>query len=411
MKRQIIFSVSVFSILTLVTILVILYGKGYRFGTIQNGKPTLSKTGLLVATSKPNGAQVFINGNLTSATDDTIDLIPGEYTVKIQKEGYFPWEKKVSIRKEVVTKAEALLFPSAPKLENITSIGVQQPVLDPSGRRIAFRVASQSAKKNGLYVLDMTTTPILTLGTSAKQLTDDVTALFSTANYIWSPNGEEIMASISGQPNFPNYYLLNSASYNETPRNITAILSTVEEQWQSQKLEREQARLNALPKATRLMIQENFSILSWSQEDDKILYSASRSATLPIIIKPRRIGIDEIREDRKISESDIYVYDIKDDINFKIKEIDTEICTRIETTDPCPKPTFIQWLPDSKHLILTEDNKINIMEYDGTNSTTIYAGPFLDNFVSPWPNSNKLVVLTNFNNPDVAANLYTISLQ
>lgn len=411
MKRQIIFSVSLFTVLIFVTILIVLYGKGYRFGTIQNGKPTISTTGLLVANSKPNGAQVFINGNLTSATDDTIDLIPGEYVVKIQKEGYFPWEKKVSIRKEVVTKAEALLFPSAPKLENITSIGVENPVLDPSGRRIAFRVASQSAKKNGLYVLDMSTTPLLTLASSAKQLTDDVTALFSNSEYLWSPNGEEIMASISGELGLPYYFLINSSGFNDTPRNITAILSTIEEQWQSQKLEREQARLNALPKSTRSMILQNFNIISWSPENDKILYTASTSATLPVVIKPRRIGIDTLRDTRTLNKDDVYVYDTKDDVNFKIKEIDSEICDRIETQEPCPKPTSIQWLPDSNHLIITENNKINIMEYDSTNSTTIYAGPFLENFVSPWPNSSKLVILTNFNNLTVPANLYTISLQ
>ncbi len=411
MKRQILISVSILLLLTFLTGLVILYGKGYRFGTIQNGKPTISKTGLLVATSKPNGAQVFIDGNLTSATDDTIDLIPGEYTVKIQKEGYLAWEKKVRIQKEVVTKAEALLFPAAPRLENITSTGVENPVIDPSGRRIAFRVASQSAKKNGLYVLDMTTTPILTLATSAKQLTDDVTALFSASDYTWSPNGEEIMASISGQLNIPYYFLINSSNFNDTPRNITAILSTINDQWESQKQEKEQARLNALPKATRIMIQENFNILSWSPEDDKILYTASRSAALPIIIKPRRIGIDMLRDVRKIENDDVYVYDIKDDVNFKIKDLDTSVCEEGSVPQPCPKIPFIQWLPDSKHLILTEDNKINIMEYDGMNNTTIYAGPFLNSFVFPWPNSSKLVILTNFNNFSVPANLYTISLQ
>lgn len=411
MKKQIIFAISVFLFLFLLTSLLILYGKGYRFGNNEAGKPTISKTGLLVATSKPNGAQIFIDGNLTSATDDTIDLLPGDYTVKIQKEGYLPWEKSVTIRKEVVTKAEALLFPTAPRLENITSFGVENPVLDPSGRRIAFRVASQSAKKNGLYVLDMSTTPILTLASSAKQLADDVTALFSISDYKWSPNGEEIMASISGELGFSYHFLLNSSGFNDTPRNVTAILPTIEDQWQTQKLERKTARINGLPKKVRNLIQENFNVLSWSPEDDKILYTASRSAELPLIINPRRIGIDTNREQRKITDSSIYVYDLKDDVNFKIKDIDTKPCDVLDAENPCPKPPLIQWLPDSKHLILTEDSKINIMEYDGTNNTTIYAGPFIDDFVFPWPNGSKIVILTNFNNLSVPANLYTIGLQ
>ncbi|MBI3093109.1 MAG: hypothetical protein HYZ02_02635, partial [Candidatus Levybacteria bacterium] len=67
--------------------------------------------------------------------------------------------------------------------------------------------------------------------------------------------------------------------------------------------------------------------------------------------------------------------------------------------------------PDSKHLIYVEEKKINILEYDGANKTTIYAGPFVDNYVFPWPNGSKLVVLTNLGNENIPPNLYTIGLK
>lgn len=411
MKKQLFLPFAIFLFLLLGTSLVILYGKGYRLGGFDNGKPTVSKTGLLVATSVPDGAQVFINGNLTTATDDTIDLLPGEYTVKITKEGFFPWEKKIRIQKEVVTKADALLFPTAPRLENITSSGVENPVMDPSGRRLAFRIASQSAKKNGLYVLDMSTYPVLTLQSAAKQLTDDVSALFSLASYEWSPDGEELIASIAGEPDFATSFLLRAGGFNDNPRNVTAILSTIQDQWIADKTEKDTARMNGLTKESRKLINENFSILGWSPDETKLLYVASQSAELPLIIKPRRIGIDTMRETRTIEEGDMYVYDIQDDLNIKIRDIDTEECTRLETDQECPTLPSIQWFPDSRHLIVTEDNKINIMEYDGTNSTTIYAGPFIGNYVFPWPNGSKIVILTNFNNQGVPPNLYTIGLK
>lgn len=411
MKKQLFLPFAIFLFLLLGTSLVILYGKGYRLGGFDNGKPTVSKTGLLVATSVPDGAQVFINGNLTTATDDTIDLLPGEYTVKITKEGFFPWEKKIRIQKEVVTKADALLFPTAPRLENITSSGVENPVMDPSGRRLAFRIASQSAKKNGLYVLDMSTYPVLTLQSAAKQLTDDVSALFSLASYEWSPDGEELIASIAGEPDFATSFLLRAGGFNDNPRNVTAILTTIQDQWIADKAEKDTARMNGLTKEARKLINENFSILGWSPDETKLLYVASQSAELPLIIKPRRIGIDTMRETRTIEEGDMYVYDIQDDLNIKIRDIDTEACTNFETDQECPTLPSIQWFPDSRHLIVTEDNKINIMEYDGTNSTTIYAGPFIGNYVFPWPNGSKIVILTNFNNQGVPPNLYTIGLK
>jgi hypothetical protein len=126
--------------LGIVTTGVILYGMGYRID--QRG---LTGTGLLAVTSQPDGAEVWINGHLQTATNNTLNLFPGEYTVTISKEGYFPWEKKIKIAKEEVAKADALLFPKAPKLDSITANGVLNPIIDPSQTRIAYTIASQSS--------------------------------------------------------------------------------------------------------------------------------------------------------------------------------------------------------------------------------------------------------------------------
>jgi hypothetical protein len=67
--------------------------------------------------------------------------------------------------------------------------------------------------------------------------------------------------------------------------------------------------------------------------------------------------------------------------------------------------------PDSKHLVYVHEGKIDMMEYDTANQTTIYAGPFVDGFVFPWPDATKLVILTNLGNPMITPNLYTISLK
>ncbi len=129
LRKQFLISLFVFFVLIMGTVLAVLYGSGYRFG-FEEGQPIVEKTGLLVTSSKPKGAQVFINDDLTTATDNTINLKPGEYNIKIIKEGYFPYEKRVRIEEKVVTSVDALLLPLAPKLENITSNGVDNPVLD-----------------------------------------------------------------------------------------------------------------------------------------------------------------------------------------------------------------------------------------------------------------------------------------
>jgi len=400
MKKPWVIPIAILIFILLTTSLVILYGKGYRFG-FEKGKIGLSGTGLLVATSVPDGAQVFINGHLTTATDNTINLSPGTYKVKIYKEGYFPWEKELVIKTEIVTKADALLLPTAPKLESITKYGVNNPVIDPTLTRIAYTTSNQSIKRNGIYVLDMTIKPVLTLQSSSSQIADDTTALFSTSLLKWSPDAKELVASISAE-NYTSTYLVNSNGFNQNPQDVTATLNNVQAEWQELKKEKEKARVDGLKKELKQVVNENYNILAWSLDETKILYSASVSANLPIIINPRIIGVDSTPEQREISKDAIYVYDIKEDKNYEI--LKAEVAKNLN-------PFSLSWFPDSKHLIYTHDKKIDIMEYDGINNTTVYAGPFVDSFVFPWSDSSKIVILTNLGNPDIAPNLYTISLK
>jgi len=90
----------------------------------------------------------------------------------------------------------------APKLESITTLGADKPVLDPSGIKIAFTVASQSAQKNGIYVYDMNSRSVLSLQTAAKHIADDSIDLFSTADISWTPDGESLVATIAGQTTY-----------------------------------------------------------------------------------------------------------------------------------------------------------------------------------------------------------------
>ncbi len=144
------------------------------------------------------------------------------------------------------------------------------------------------------------------------------------------------------------------------------------------------------------LIKENFIVLSWSEDETKILYTASQSADLPLVINPPLIGTNSTPQVRKINKGMVYVYDIREDKNFKILD---------SNTFP------LNWFTDSKHLIYVTDKKIQIMDYDGQNKTTIYAGPFVDGYVFSWPDSSKLLILTDLGNSNTSPNLYTIGLK
>ena len=409
-RRQVITSILMLVLLILVTTGFVLYGMGYRLNFTAKNTPILAHTGILNAQSTPTGAQVWVDGHLTTATNNTVNLTPDKYSITIVKDGYMPWKKDVMIEDQVVSNVNARLFPQAPTLQSISSVGISNPVLDPSGTKIAFTIASQSASKNGIYVLNMTSQnfPVLPLQSSSTQIADEANSIpFSQAKLSWSPDGQQILASVSATPTQPAaVYLLQADQMNATPQDVTATLPSVEANWQTLENQQDKARLAALKPSVRHLL-THFNIISWSPDGTKILYQAKDNYTLPIIIQPRRIGNNLLYEQRDLQKNSIYVYDITEDVNTRVLNYSPVACDM--TNKDCHVP--LTWFPDSYHLIYVYDKKINIVEDDGSNMTTIYAGPFVGNYAFPWPDGSKLVILTNLGNTSIQPTLYTIGLQ
>ena len=130
---------STFIIVGIFGVVAILYARGFR---LQNNKDTiaLGPTGLLVANSDPTGAQVFVEGELKTATDNSISLPPGTYNVTIKKEGFLGWEKDITIEKEAVTQVDAFLVSAAPSLTALTFSGAINPTASEDFSKIAYVV-------------------------------------------------------------------------------------------------------------------------------------------------------------------------------------------------------------------------------------------------------------------------------
>jgi hypothetical protein len=100
---------------------VLLYSNGYRLGSNW----TLNKTGGLYVASPVSGAQIFINNKLEKETNILQSglflsgLKQGNYSVLVAKEEYWPWEKKMEVKNQMVTEARALLLPKDPEGEII----------------------------------------------------------------------------------------------------------------------------------------------------------------------------------------------------------------------------------------------------------------------------------------------------
>jgi hypothetical protein len=75
--------------------------------------------------SPVSGAQIFVNNKLEKETNILqtglflSGLKQGSYSVFISKEGYWPWEKKMEVKNQLVAEARALLLPKEPEGEII----------------------------------------------------------------------------------------------------------------------------------------------------------------------------------------------------------------------------------------------------------------------------------------------------
>jgi hypothetical protein len=398
--------VSVLTIIVVGTIgtMVFLYAKGYRFDPQDN---SFSPKGLLVIKSAPDGAQIYINGDLDTATNATISLDPGTYDVHVQKEGYLPWDKRLTIKKEEVTESTAHLFKSVPSLSAVTFAGSINPTPSRDYTKIAYAVPpgqnGSDDDTGGLWVMEMLNLP-LGFARDPKKITDgDLT----NATWTWSPDGREILLKTSR-----GIYLLDAGQF--TPQAQMVNIASKEQEtlaeWGDERQTRLKAQVRKLPDEMESILERKARSVVLSPDEDMILYTASGSATIPDnLIKPVP-GASTQEQVREISEGKTYVYDIKEDRNFLIDENGNNLT--IEGGFQTTKKRRLSWFPTSRHLILAEENQITIMDYDNTNRKTVYAGSYVYPDAFSTLSIDRIIILTNLGADDsTPPNLYSVSIK
>jgi len=88
--------------------LALLYAQGYAFDW---QKKKIVVTGGLYFKSIPKKAIVYLNQKKKKKTPCFIKrLLPGEYQIRIEKEGYFPWFKKMTVHSYLVSEARNIFL-------------------------------------------------------------------------------------------------------------------------------------------------------------------------------------------------------------------------------------------------------------------------------------------------------------
>lgn len=368
--------------------------KGYRY---QPDTGTFSGTGIISVSSIPDQASVYLDGHLTTATDDNITSLPPKtYKVRIVKEGYIPWEKDIEVTQGLVSEIKATLFRSIPTIYPITYSGVDLAVLSPDNLKLMYIIpnglegGAVAEKKSGIWVWVMDNPGGIGLGGGEvqRQLVQSNGVDYSKASYRWSPDSTQIFVDLPERK-----LLLDINRLNDIPRDITANYQATLKSWDETENKNKLTKLEQITDLTLRKTASNSALLKWSPDETKVLYISS-------------------------------------DGNYKLNDLS------FKRNFDLPKASSYEFLPDSKHLVMLEvaeaspkpnpsgspvpstikdqftPVRISIIEIDGTNKAEIYFGSIAPEIVVPWPDGSRLVVISSLPTQTASEpNLYGINLK
>lgn len=378
-KLRVLILLSTMIVVGVIGYFVSLVARGYRFDTDTF---TFLANGILVAKSDSDGASIFIDGDLKGATNSNLKLSPNTYDVEIKKNGYISWKKRLTIKKEEVTQITAQLFKIAPSFSPVTFDGAENPVVSSDFSKIAY------TNREGLFIMTVSSLPI-GFPNDPKKIADGE---LIGSTYKFSPNSRELMVETK-----TGVYLLNVNEFTSQDNfvNVIAQKTSILKNWKLEKSKKDGSEFKLLPLEMASILGKNVSDFTFSPDETMVMYTASNEAKIKKGLIEELPGSSTQKEERDIKVGNTYIYDIKEDKNFLVSDTGRSL----------------YWLPTSRHLIVPDESKIIIMDYDGTNRQTVFSGDYIAPHAYPFVNASKLLILTNLGSDSITPNLYSLSIK
>jgi len=394
------FLLTLFSLvlISLIAGAAIYLAKGYRY---QPDTGTFSGTGIISVSSLPDQASVYLDGHLTTATDDNItSLPPKNYKVRIVKEGYIPWEKDIDVKQGLVSEIKATLYRSIPTIYPITYSGVDYALLSPDSLKLMYIIPNglegglAAERKSGVWVWVMSSQNGIGIGVGdqQRQIIQSNGVDYTQAKYRWSPDSTQIFVDLPDRK-----LLLDTNRLNDVPRDITANYEATLKSWD---LTESQTRLTKLSQIEDISLRKTASdsaTLKWSPDETKILYSDAQG----------NYKLNDLSLDKSFSLPKANNYTFLPDSKHLVMVEYEATASAIPAKNPKPSP--------SGNLTIKEQfalSRVSIIETDGTNKAEIYYGSVEPNVVVPWPDNSRLVVISSFPTQTASQpNLYGINLK
>ncbi|MBU4481664.1 hypothetical protein KKH59_05170 [Patescibacteria group bacterium] len=160
-KRRAILFLSCLFLFLLIAPSVIFYSQGYRVDfNPPAGGIKIVQTGGIFLKVEPKQATVFVDEKSKKKTDflfGTIlikNLLPGWHKIRVEKDGFHPWEKNLEIKeKEVAEAKNIILIPQNPNFTVLTQ-GINNFWFSLDGKKIIFLRAREQEWELFSYEID-----------------------------------------------------------------------------------------------------------------------------------------------------------------------------------------------------------------------------------------------------------------
>ena len=395
-KNRVAFSIAIFVFILILGTAAIFWARGFKLNFKDR---TIDRTGLLVASSVPTGAEIYLDDRLTSATDTNIAYLePKIYKIRIQKDGFTTWEKDIDIRADLATEIKALLFPLAPEIKPLTTTGAANPALSPDGTKIVY---GTSGDRGGLHLMTLSDRPI-PFRSDLRLLVKNSSGFdFTKSLFIWSPDSKQVIARFEQEDGsvLANLLIDNTDKSDQDPGDITGSLAATLNSWQEDLINRAQTQAITAPDSVKN------ATAAAQPETRNQKPETSPTTQLPttnyqlnyyptgLIFSP-----DEEKILYKNKEGQFKVYDLKNKREVSLPNFADFI--------------NISWFPDSSHLVVAQKDLISIIEADGANKMTVFSGKFENGFVFGHPSGTRIIILTTLTQTEGnPANLYAVNLR
>jgi hypothetical protein len=383
----------------IITPLVSLYASGYKLG---NGFK-VQKTGILILNTNPPGARIYLDNQAQKSFFKSFfspdksfittpakikDILPGGYTIKLELDNYWPWQKKLEIKSGESTYAENIsLFRDTLPLELISD-RIDNLLLSPDKKKVLLvnqdKVIAYNLEKENII------------------LEKNVRAASSTQN-LWLPNNDYIIDSTlysqsenqaiidfnatlgkginslktNGFDSNLIYYRVDSTilSYNLATKENKTLLSDKNasdflpqkdnlfyiEKYQNStdlimlNLESGNSQKTSLPNSNYTFIHPEHDLVNLFDQDQKILYLLDPLSS----IKPLKETIYNVNKSEWINSDKLLFAN-----DFEIWTLNLSSGEKVLLTRLSDKIQKIIWHPNDNYVAYATDKTLNIIELD-----------------------------------------------